>query len=307
MRILLTGASGLVGGAFAQAAFTAGYHITGTVGAFSTRIPGVDEQVRIDLGELAAVRALVKRIHPQAIVNASAISEPARCETEPELSDRINVALPAELARLAAELGARLIHLSSEQVFAGDKAPYAVTDPVSPINRYARQKVESEQRVHAAAADLAVTLRAPLLMGNSPGGRRSLHERLFADWSAGRTPRLYVDEFRQTCTAENLADAMLELCNRADITGIFHWAGADLLSRHEQGLRVRAHFGLSETRAPLAAVRRADDPVAAARRQANLGLNLSPLAAKLRTPVQTFDEQLAQLRIPAPYQAWAST
>ena len=87
-------------------------------------------------------------------------------------------------------------------------------------------------------------------MGNSIAGRRSVHERLFLDWSAGRVPRLYTDEFRQVCTSENLAEAMVELCERDDFRGVFHWAGADLLSRYEIGRRIREHFKLAESQAP---------------------------------------------------------
>src|SRR5262249_49119929 len=155
-------------------------------------------------------------------------------------------------------------HLSSEQVFDGTKpTPYARTDAPSPINLYARQKLESERAVHAAAAEFAVTLRAPLLMGNSVSGKRSTHERLLADWAAGRTPRLFVDEFRQTCTAENLAEVMLELCERRDFVGVFHWAGAELIDRHTLGVRVREHFKLTEQQAPLASVTRAEVPAVA--------------------------------------------
>ena len=101
-----------------------------------------------------------------------------------------------------------------------------------------------------------ITLRVPLLMGDSPGGKRSLHERLLADWAAGKTPRLYTDEFRQPCTAENLAEVLVELCERRDVLGLAHWAGTELLSRYALGVKLRERFKLSEKQAPLAAVTR---------------------------------------------------
>ncbi len=182
--------------------------------------------------------------------------------------------------------------------------PYRRDDPVAPINLYGRQKVESERLVHAAAPEFAVTLRAPLLMGNSAAGRRSLHERMFADWAAGKTPKLFTDEFRQPCTAENLAEAMLELCERPQLLGVYHWAGAELISRHALGRRLREHFKLSERQAPLAAVTRAEVPGAAQKRQACLALDLAPLAGTLKTRPQTIAEQLAELRVPAPCREW---
>jgi dTDP-4-dehydrorhamnose reductase len=131
-----------------------------------------------------------------------------------------------------------------------------------------------------------------------------LHERLLGDWAAGKTPRLYVDEIRQVCHADNLALALIELAGRADLHGVFHWAGAESLSRHELGLRIRANFGLDEKRAPLLAVRRADDPAAAAVRQADLTLDLEPLASALSVKPETFDAQLAQMSVPPALRGW---
>lgn len=304
MKLFVLGSSGLVGGAFAEAATRAGHHVIGTVGNFPGPVSGVDELLPLDLTDEAAVTASILQAKPAAIINAAAISEPAKCDDDLALSQKLNVALPALAARLAQQLGARFIHLSSEQVFAGDRPPYAVTDPVAPINTYARQKVESEKLVHAAAPKLAVTVRAPLLMGNSPGGKRSLHERLLADWSAGKAPALYTDEFRQTCTAQNLAAALLELCTRTEIAGIFHWAGAELLSRVELGIRIRDHFRLPESASPLKSTDRAANLKAAASRQANLALDLRPLSQLLKTPVETFAQQLATLTVPPHLRAW---
>jgi dTDP-4-dehydrorhamnose reductase len=209
------------------------------------------------------------------------------------------------LARLAHHLSARLVHISSEQVFDGSRtSSYAIGDATSPINLYGRQKIESERAVQAQAAEFAVTLRAPLLMGNSPGGKRSNHERLFADWAAGRPVKLYADEFRQTCTAENLAEVMLELCERRDVRGVCHWAGAELLSRYELGRRIRTHFKLSETDAPISAITRAETPEAAKKRQACLALDLAPLRGLLKTQPQTIEAQLAELHVPAMSRDW---
>ena len=83
-----------------------------------------------------------------------------------------------------------------------------------------------------------------------------------------------------------------------------HWAGAELLSRHALGLRVREHFKLTEKQAPIAAVKRADVPGAAEKRQACLALDLAPLVGKLKTRPQTIAEQLAELHVPVTCREW---
>ena len=305
MNIFLAGASGLVGSAVARTAARRGHEVFGTVGTFRETIAGVTTQLPVDLTDERATTEAVLDFFPDAIVNCAAVSVPEKCDTDPARAQALNVALPRQLARLAHHVSARFIHLSSEQVFDGTRTtPHGTADAVSPINLYGRQKVESERAVHHAAPELAVTLRAPLLMGNSLSGLRSNHERLFADWQAGRTPTLFVDEFRQPCTAENLAEAIVELCERNDVRGIFHWAGTELVSRHDLGVRIREHFKLSEREAPIAAAQRADAGEAARRRQACLALEVAPLARKLKTQPQGIAAQLEELHVPVPARAW---
>jgi dTDP-4-dehydrorhamnose reductase len=305
MNIFLTGASGLVGSAFARAAARRGHRVTGTVGTFAGPIEGLTTKVPLNLADEGATTNAVLDVFPEAIVNCAAVSVPEQCEANPALAQSLNVALPTLLARLAHHVSARLVHISSEQVFDGTQTtPYTADAAPVPINLYARQKLESERAVQAAAPEFAVTLRVPLLMGNSAAGQRSNHERLLADWAAGRTPRLFVDEFRQPCTAENLAEVLVELCERPTPRGVLHWAGTDLLSRHEMGRRIREHFKLTEKQAPLQAVSRADHPEALRKRQACLALDLAPLSALLKTRPQSFAQQLEELQVPAPVRAW---
>ena len=305
MTIFLAGASGLVGSAFARAAARRGFHVVGTVGTYSGEIDGLAVKRQVNLSDEAATTAAVLDVFPQAIVNCAALSEPEQCEARPAVAQALNVALPAQLARLACHLSAKLVHLSSEQVFDGARnTPYSAGDSVSPLNLYGRQKLESERAVHAAAPEFAITIRAPLLMGNSLTGRRSNHERLLADWAAGATPKLFSDEFRQTCTAENLAEAMVEVCERDDLRGVFHWAGTEVISRHELALRIRDHFKLTGQQAPIARITRAERPDAARKRPACLALDISSLAGRLKTRPQTIAAQLEELNVPPPVRSW---
>jgi dTDP-4-dehydrorhamnose reductase len=301
MKILLTGASGLVGSRFARAAKRRGHSVVGVVSSWGDSVPGTDTLVRLDLGDPDAVTSLVLDLFPDAVVNAAAISEPAACEAAPDLSHAVNMLLPERLAQAAHHLSARMVHLSSEQVFDGRRAPYHPNDPVAPVNLYGRQKVASEASVLKFAPVGGVTVRAPLLTGNSLTGKRSLHERLFAAWAAGQRPRLFSDEVRQPCTAENLAEVMLELCERADLVGVFHWAGAEPLSRYEMGRQIAKRFGIPQDL--IESVKRVDDP-ASAWRQPDLSLRCGELAGKLKTRQESFGEQLEKLDVPRPFRSW---
>lgn len=295
----------MVGAMVARAAARRGHRVIGVVGTYAGELEGVAARRTVDLADEAATSAAVLDTFPDAIVNCAAVSVPEQCELDPARAQAMNVALPQNLARLAHHLSARLIHISSEQVFDGTRTtPYTSGDAVTPINLYARQKVESERAVHATAREFAVTVRAPLLMGDSPGGKRSLHERLLADWAAGKTPKLYTDEYRQPCTADNLAEVLVELCERRELIGVMHWAGTELLSRYALGVRLRERFKLTEKQAPITAVTRAETPDAAKKRQAHLALDIAPLASRLKTQPQSVAAQVEGLKVPPPVRDW---
>lgn len=297
MRLLLTGASGLLGAAVARAAAEQGAKVVGVVGRWPTMVPGVASQVSLDLADSAAVVTLVRETRPQVIINCAAVAEPAACEAEPEISQRVNVELPTALAVVARELDVRLVHLSSEQVFDGAAPPYSITSPVSPLHLYGRQKAESEQNVLAAHPTAAV-LRAPLMLGNSLGGRRSVHEKFLQTWSAGQTMKLFADEIRAVCGVENTALALLEIAAQPDLQGQLHWAGAESVSRYEMGCAICAQFGF-----PLSwieQVTRASLPKVAATRPRDLTLSLAPLDRVLsRVKPEKLAVAVKRLEIPA--------
>ncbi len=295
MRLLLTGASGLVGAAVARQAAKQNWSVTGVVQRWSGAVPGVTEQVSVDLTDLAEVAKLVRAAQPDGIIHAAAVAEPGAVDAAPDLAQKLNVDLPAALALAAQSAGARLIHLSSEQVFDGERSPYSVNDALAPLNLYGRQKAESEKRVLAASPAAAV-VRAPLLLGNSLSGRRSVHEKFLEAWTSGRSVKLYRDEIRQACTADNLAAALVELAGRRDLCGVFHWAGAEPVSRWELGRRIAAHFGWDEKW--LQPMWRADTPEISARRPRDLTLDLAPLNRELQTRPETVAEAVRSLVVP---------
>jgi len=293
MKILLTGASGLLGSAYADAAARRGHEVTALYHTREPDIPGLSRKLSLPDTELEALTSLCLESWPEAIVNCAALSSPAAVETEPKLAEKINVALPRHLAQIATHLGARFIHISTDMVFDGrSEAPYRSTDMPAPTDLYGQTKLLAEREVLEHNPEDPVVLRIPILMGNSPSGARSVHEKLLAAIDRGERPRLFTDEIRQPCSAANVAEAMLELTERRDLHGLFHWAGADRLSRYEMGVRILEHFGLPKD--AVEPVNKSDDPDFA-NRPADLTFHLEPLVHKLKTRPATFREQLGEL------------
>jgi dTDP-4-dehydrorhamnose reductase len=293
MKILLTGASGLLGHAYAQAAVRRGHSVTALYNQNPPIADSLARTIQLDAAHPEALTGLCLEIWPDVIVNCAAISNPVSVDAEPQLAEKINVALPRLLAQLSTHLGARLLHVSTDMVFDGQASePYRSTDMPCPTNLYGQTKLMAEREVLEHNPEDPVVLRIPILMGNSPGGQRSVHEKLLAAIHAGERPKLFCDEMRQPCAASNVAEVLLELTERRDLHGIFHWAGNETLSRFEMGQRILKHFGL-----PLDAVEsvcQGDDP-AYAGRPSNLTFNLHPIVSKLKTKPVDFEAQLEEL------------
>ena len=104
-----------------------------------------------DLNDPAALAATVRALRPAAIVNAAAHTAVDRAESEPELAQRLNAEAPAALAQAAAELGAWLVHYSTDYVFdgSGDR-PWHEDDPTGPLSVYGTSKLAGEQAIRAS-------------------------------------------------------------------------------------------------------------------------------------------------------------
>ena len=289
MKILLTGSSGLLGHAYAQAAVRRGHSVTALYNQNQPIADGLARTIQLDASEHEELTKIAIELWPDAIVNCAAISSATSVEADAMRAEKINVALPRLLAQLSTHLGARLLHISTDMVFDGQsEQPYRSTDLPAPTNLYGQTKLMAEREVLEHNPEDPVVLRIPILMGNSPGGQRSLHEKLIAAIQAGKKPKLFCDEMRQPCSASNVAEVLLELTERRDLHGLFHWAGSETLSRFEMGQRILKHFGL-----PLDAIESAyrDDET----RPARLTFNLNPIVSKLKTKPIDFAAQLDEL------------
>ena len=156
--VLVTGASGLLGRAALAAFEAAGWVATGSAWH---RVAA--PLVAIDLCDATAVRAALTAKY-DLVVNCAAERHPDVCESEPRTSAAINVDAVWELAKACAAHSTRLIHISTDYLFDGTRAPYTEDAPTCPPNEYGRQKLRGEWAARAALEG-AVVLRLPVLYG----------------------------------------------------------------------------------------------------------------------------------------------
>ncbi|MDE2386016.1 MAG: dTDP-4-dehydrorhamnose reductase [Alphaproteobacteria bacterium] len=140
MKILLLGGTGQVGHELQRS--------LGVLGELA--VPGQGGIPRIDLAEGAGLRQAINTIRPDVIVNAAAYTAVDKAETERDAATAVNAAAPAIMAEAARQLGAALVHYSTDYVFDGSgNAPRKESDTTGPLNHYGRSKLEGEAGVQA--------------------------------------------------------------------------------------------------------------------------------------------------------------
>jgi len=277
-RVWITGAGGLIGSYLVR---LAGRYAP----AFQT-IPLT--RADLDLTDFAAVERRFLADRPRLVIHCAAMSKTPDCQAHPAQARRINVEATGRLAALAAETEADFIFFSTDLVFDGCKGNYVETDPVNPLSVYAQTKVEAEAIV--AANSRHIVVRTSLNSGASPSGQSAYNEQLRAAWAAGKTLKLFHDEYRSPISAAATARAIWQLAaSPYPRGGIWHLAGAERLSRLQIGQllagrhpELKAQIESASLREFTGAPRPPDTSLNCAKIQQHLSFRLPGLSAWLR-------------------------
>ena len=224
MKLLVTGSRGQVGWELARSLQPLG------------EVIALDRQ-RADLGDPAALRAIVEEIRPQVIVNAAAYTAVDKAEQDQATAQTINAQAPSILAEQAARNGALLVHYSTDYVFDGSKSqPYSEDDAPNPVNVYGHTKLEGERAIAAQGADWLV-LRTSWVYSARGGNFPRTMLRL-----AQERDKLSVvnDQVGAPTSSRFIADATAQIVFRAlaerkagqFTSGVFHLTSAGETSWH---------------------------------------------------------------------------
>ncbi len=286
MRLLITGASGLLGLNLALHS-AAAHQVTGVQ---RTPLRGTPFAVRrADLTDLEALPALLDEIAPEAVIHCAALADVDACERQPELAQRLNADLPAALAAWCARQGVRLLHVSTDAIFDGRREGfYTEADAPNPLSRYARTKLEAERRVLEAMPQ-AIVARVNFF-GWSLSGNRSLAEFFFNRLRAGQPVFGFDDVFFCPLFVGHLSALLLAMLEKG-LHGLYHVVGGAALSKYDFGLALARQFGFDEA---LITPRSVEAAGLTARRSHNLRLSVHKLSTDLGQVIPDYRQGLAQ-------------
>ena len=289
MRILITGASGLLGGRLGP---LLGQNHAITALVRERPAPEGVSRVRADLTDAVAVGQVLDEVRPDAVIHCAALADAEVCEREPERARLDNEVASRNLAQACRRAGARLIAISTDLVLAGDRPFSAETTAAAPLMEYGRTKLRGEGAISEECPD-AVILRVALVCGQGYGARLSGSEAIATRLRRGETVTLYEDEWRTPVDPESVSSAIDALLARPQVRGLFHLGGLTRLTRLELGQRVASALGLDAgliRAAPQSSHRGAPRP-------RDVSLDITRARAELRWTPRSLDAALSEGRI----------
>jgi dTDP-4-dehydrorhamnose reductase len=195
----------------------------------------------VDLATADATAAAFRSIKPTHVIHAAAISRIDQCYAYPERASAVNTQGTRQLTELAAEAGARLVYVSTDLVFDGQRGHYTEQDPPAPVSVYGRTKAASEQPVRQYQRGAVV--RVSLLLGSTLIGRPGFFDGQLRVLRERNKPfALFQDEWRTPLSQMTAATALLAIAD-SDSPELLHLGGPERLSRFEVGQRLARYLG----------------------------------------------------------------
>jgi dTDP-4-dehydrorhamnose reductase len=242
-----------------------------------------------DICDYGRMRELVIKHKPTAIIHTAAMTNVDACETDKDSCRALNIDAVENLAKLSAEFGFRLIHLSTDFIFDGTHPMYTEDETPNPLSYYGWSKWEGEKRVMQYAKDWAI-LRTVLVYGVvADMSRSNIVLWAYNTLKNSSAAKVVNDQFRTPTLAEDLAMGCF-LAQQKNAQGIYNICGPDYMGVHELVQKVAYHFGFSTENISVVSSDTLNQP---AKRPPITGLDINKAMRELDYKPHTFAEGLA--------------
>jgi dTDP-4-dehydrorhamnose reductase len=292
VKVLVTGASGLLGRKLAQLALEMGHNVES---AYGEHTPQFGKPIRLDITSETDVLEYISGSKPEVVFNTASVTDVDLCERQPEFAMRVNGEAVGIIARACKKYGAFLIHVSTDYVFDGERGLYKEGDKPAPINIYGRSKLQGEEQLQHNTPNYLLA-RTSVVYG---WGRQ--HRPNFATWligklKAGERVRIVGDQFASPTFNTHLAQMLIEAAERR-LNGIIHLAGATRINRFDFSSELAREFGFDQA---LLSQTNSNPTSWTALRPRDSSLDVSKATRTLSAKPITIEEALQQFRAEIP-------
>lgn len=249
MKILVTGANGLLGQHLLKMLDNSTTHEIIATGRGKARLPFINcryPYFSLDITDGMAVNAFIDLHRPTVIIHTAATTQVDECETNPVACWNTNVTATRFLISAAEDIAARFLYISTDFVFDGLNGPYKETDLAAPVNYYGSSKLASEKAVMESHLSWSI-VRTVLVYGNILiGNRNNMVSWVQQNLSAGKNIKVVSDQWRTPTYVEDLAQGILLVVEK-NATGLFHISGSEMLTPYEMAILTANYLHLDSS------------------------------------------------------------
>jgi len=240
LKLLVTGASGLLGHKVAQLALEKGHEVYSLYNEHPTTF---GTPIKLDLTNQSEISKVITKLKPDAVIHTAAYTDVDGCKTNQDLAWKINAEATKHIAIASASINSHLTYVSTDYVFDGEKGFYTEEDKTNPISYYGYTKLKGEEFIKEHAKKWCIA-RLSVLYGWLD------YKQNFATWlinslNQKKKVKVLKDQYVSPTLNTNLAQMLLEITERK-ILGILHTAGGTRVSRHEYALKLAEVFNLNK-------------------------------------------------------------
>jgi dTDP-4-dehydrorhamnose reductase len=240
IRAVVVGGSGQIGGWLLRTLADRGHEAVGTYATVA--FPGL---IHLDAADLAASAAWVRDQKPGVVFYPAGFTWVDGCERDPARAYSANLEQPLNLARAAAESGAKFVYFSTDYVFDGESGPYTEASPVNPLSAYGKSKYDAEVALLEALGDAQLTVRTSWVFGPERQGKNFSYQ-LAKALSAGKILECPSDQVSTPSYGPDVAKAVVSLVE-AGQSGLIHVAGPEVMDRVHFAKELARGFAMDPT------------------------------------------------------------
>lgn len=248
MKILITGANGLLGQHLVKTLLEKNYQVFAT-GKGEERISFENNDRyryhEMDIADASSVGSALQTIQPDVVVHAAAMTQVDDCELNPQQCERINVQGTANVL-MEAELHCKhFIYISTDFVFDGANGNYSEDDDLKPISFYGFTKMQAEAIAQTSEIPWSI-VRTCLVYGNVLQGTRSnIISWVRDNLQQQKNIRVVADQYRTPTYVEDLAKGIALIIEKK-AEGIYHLSGKDLLTPYDMAVKTAEYLKLNK-------------------------------------------------------------
>lgn len=242
MRTLITGGTGLLGKALIEEGGPSRKIMATYLGNYMIGDHGNVKYVKLDLSDTGGYGKLFNEFKPEIVIHTAGLGSPDYVEKNRKEGWEINVKGTQHIADYCRDHGSKLVYISSNGIYDGERAPYNEDSKALPINYYGELKLEGEEVTKKAGVPYAI-VRPILMYGwNHPFERANIVTTALSKLKKNGEIFAYDDVFTTPLYVKSCAEAIWKIVDK-EITGVFNIAGSDRASVYGLVLKAAEIFG----------------------------------------------------------------